>query len=291
MENYPLWILQDRCLSRRSDFFLAAEKFFYDELLRQGQQPILIYLWETIHPALVLGIGQDSRQEVYLDRARGEGVPVLRRRSGGGTVVHAPGNLCYSLFLPLSWDVALREVVSSFFYVGSWVSRALEELAVCARVVPLSDIAVCHPEEPTTMRKVSGNAQWRRRHYLLQHGTLLFQYDPLLWERLLQEPLKQPDYRQKRRHREFVLPLERFDVTVERWLPSFRRVLLQEWEKKSGRKPRENFFDVLLMDDDSSSAVQLFATDHYGALEKMTLDLYGQQESIDLSVWHCDHSS
>jgi lipoate-protein ligase A len=58
-------------------------------------------------------------------------------------------------------------------------------------------------------RKVSGNAQKRTRRALLHHGTILHAMDLSLIARFLAEPEKQPAYRGRRLHAEFVrnLPL------------------------------------------------------------------------------------
>ena len=59
-------------------------------------------------------------------------------------------------------------------------------------------------------RKVSGNAQLRGRYGLLHQGTLLTACDVDLLSRVLREPPRQPDYRKRRRHADFLgfLPLD-----------------------------------------------------------------------------------
>jgi lipoate-protein ligase A len=52
--------------------------------------------------------------------------------------------------------------------------------------------------------KFSGNAQRRKRRFLLFHGTILQDLDIELVERLLPMPSRQPDYRHNRPHREFL---------------------------------------------------------------------------------------
>jgi lipoate-protein ligase A len=57
-------------------------------------------------------------------------------------------------------------------------------------------------------RKFSGNAQYRRRHFLLFHGTFLHHFDISMIEKLLPIPSKQPAYRQNRSHSNFLTNLE-----------------------------------------------------------------------------------
>jgi lipoate-protein ligase A len=56
-------------------------------------------------------------------------------------------------------------------------------------------------------RKFSGNAQKRKRHALLFHGTLLLDFELGLIETYLRMPSKQPDYRDGRGHSDFVTNL------------------------------------------------------------------------------------
>ena len=56
--------------------------------------------------------------------------------------------------------------------------------------------------------KFSGNAQRRRRQWLLFHGTFLLEsFDVGLLEQCLRAPPRQPEYRQQRTHRDFVMKL------------------------------------------------------------------------------------
>jgi lipoate-protein ligase A len=59
-------------------------------------------------------------------------------------------------------------------------------------------------------KKISGNAQRRRKRFILHHGTLLYAIDPELMERYLIEPSDRPQYRGGRTHRGFIkcLPLD-----------------------------------------------------------------------------------
>jgi len=53
--------------------------------------------------------------------------------------------------------------------------------------------------------KFSGNAQRRKRRYLLFHGSFLLNLDIEHIERLLPMPSREPDYRHHRAHREFLM--------------------------------------------------------------------------------------
>ncbi|MFN3325312.1 MAG: biotin/lipoate A/B protein ligase family protein [Bryobacteraceae bacterium] len=184
---------------------LAVDERLFEELECDPARPGYLRVWESHAPAVVLG--RSGRREQEVDSAACErlGVPVLRRSSGGGTVVVGPGCLNYSLILSLESYTAFRDVRTSFCEILRWVVGALavEGLAVRGQ----SDLAIAD-------RKVSGSAQRRGRRVLLHHGTLLYGFDAELAERLLPMPPRRPEYRRDRSHREFLgnLPLGREEI-------------------------------------------------------------------------------
>jgi lipoate---protein ligase len=65
----------------------------------------------------------------------------------------------------------------------------------------ISDLAVAG-------KKCSGNAQQRKRTHLLHHGTLLCSFDLSQIPRYLGHPPREPDYRRRRPHLDFVTSLD-----------------------------------------------------------------------------------
>lgn len=187
----------------------AAENLALDEALLDAaednpESPEVLRLWECPQLAVVLGRANRADAEVNLAACEAAQVPVLRRASGGGAVLVGPGCLMYSLLL--SYDIRPR------FRVLDEVHRQV--LATVAaglnRLLDAPGLAAQGESDLTLGRhKVSGNSVRCKRNYLLYHGTLLYNFDLSLIERLLKPPTKQPKYRQAREHREFVanLPL------------------------------------------------------------------------------------
>jgi lipoate-protein ligase A len=164
--------------------------------------------WESPVHFVVLGYGNRAAQEVRLDACRAADVPVLRRCSGGGTVLQGPGCLNYSLALPIADDPQLESISAANRFIMARNQAALEEvLGKPVTVEGFTDLVVAG-------RKFSGNAQRRKRRSLLFHGTFLVSLDLTLVERLLLIPPRQPDYRRGRGHREFIenVPADRESV-------------------------------------------------------------------------------
>ena len=159
--------------------------------------------WESPVPFVVVGYGNEIVREVNVSACAADGVPVLRRCSGGGTVLQGPGCLNYALVLDLASDAALASVAGANRFILHRVTAALAGLLG-------EPVERCGDTDLVWRgRKFSGNAQRRRRTHLLFHGTLLLGFDLALVAKYLPPPSREPDYRQARPHGEFIanLPL------------------------------------------------------------------------------------
>lgn len=151
---------------------------------------------------VVLGYGNRVAAEVQVDACAADGIPVLRRASGGGTVVLGPGCLAYALVLPVSASPELESVTGTNRWILERNRAALGRLL--AREVSIQG----HTDLTLGDRKFSGNAQRRRRRSVLFHGTLLLDFDLDRLGRWLRMPSAEPAYRGGRGHDRFVTNLE-----------------------------------------------------------------------------------
>jgi lipoate---protein ligase len=156
--------------------------------------------WEWTAPAVVLGAAGRLTQEVHEDACRRDGVPILRRSSGGGTVLLGHGCLCFTLVLAYERAPQLTEIASSYRYILSRIAEALAARFPGIEPEGTSDLA-------RAGRKVSGNSQQRKRRHLLHHGTLLYDFDAKRLEHYLPPPRRQPEYRRLRGHDDFLANL------------------------------------------------------------------------------------
>src|SRR5687768_4381333 len=87
----------------------------------------VLRLWEPAAPFVVLG-RSSPLTEVDLEACRRDGVPVLRRSSGGGTVVAGPGCLMYAVVLDLERRPELRAIDRAHRWVLERLARRLSML-------------------------------------------------------------------------------------------------------------------------------------------------------------------
>ena len=150
-------------------------------------------------------------------------IPILRRCSGGGTVVQGPGCLNYTLVLPITKDGPLHSIAVANQFIMRRNRAAIESVGASLRArridggqrMPAANaIAIRgHTDLAIGGRKFSGNSQRRRKHFLLFHGTFLLNFDLALIGDLLRMPSKEPDYRESRKHADF---LTNINVSAEK---------------------------------------------------------------------------
>ncbi len=142
--------------STSSDPFLNLA--IEDNLLTDIQPgSMTLFLWRNA-PCVVIGRHQNPWIECDLTAMGANDVPLVRRRSGGGTVYHDLGNTNFTF-------LASSDRYDQHVHFGV-VLRALTDLGISAQVNKRNDIIV-------NGRKVSGSAFKRTRERSYHHGTLL----------------------------------------------------------------------------------------------------------------------
>ncbi len=158
-------------------------------------------IWAPSTHFVVAGYTNHILDEVRMDACVARGIPLYRRTSGGGTVVQGPGCLNYSVILRMERDHALENISSTGVYVLERIGGVVERLTGW----PVEQQG--HTDLVINGRKFSGNAQRRKNHAVLFHGTFLLDFDLEIIEDLLPMPTHQPDYREGRSHGEFLMNL------------------------------------------------------------------------------------
>jgi lipoate-protein ligase A len=166
----------------------------------------LLRFWWGGPPAVVMGSSEHPEQVAHVAECTRYGVSLLKRCSGGGTVLQTKDVLNYSLITPAPASLDVR----ASFCQGTEIIRAiLARFGIVGVPQGTSDVAVGD-------RKISGNAQAWRWKSLLVHGTLLVDFDFDLAEKLLKHPPREPDYRRGRNHRDFLVTLRALGVRASR---------------------------------------------------------------------------
>jgi lipoate-protein ligase A len=171
------------------------------ELCEAGSEDEVLRFWQPTQHFVVIGYSNSVETEVNVAFCQGQGVPILRRCTGGGTVLQGPGCLNYSLVLRIEGSDGLHSVATTNEFILQRQATALSAL-LGARVERKgqTDLAIGG-------LKFSGNAQRRKKRFLLFHGSFLLHFDLDLLEKALPMPSRQPDYRLGRGHVDFLMNL------------------------------------------------------------------------------------
>lgn len=146
---------------------LAVEEFLFSHTTED-----VFMLWQNA-PTVVIGKNQNAYAEVDLEYAKSNQINVARRITGGGAVYHDLGNVNYSYITSsnnlssLDFDTPSRAII-----------YALSKMGIKAILSGRNDILVGE-------KKISGNAQYSANGRILHHGTLLFDTDGAIMERIL----------------------------------------------------------------------------------------------------------
>ncbi|WP_336000343.1 lipoate--protein ligase family protein [Halorientalis halophila] len=166
---------------------MALDEIAAETAAAGGPRTLRVYRWEP--STLSLGYSQDpdTVDWEYCDR---EGVTVTRRPTGGGGIYHdSVGDVSYSIIAPA--DELPGDLLKSYELCCEPVLDAFERLGVPAQFAdekqpavyqPACYLRALHPAHDvvsaTDGRKLSGNAQYRRKDSIVQHGSLTYAARP-----------------------------------------------------------------------------------------------------------------
>ena len=153
-------------------------------------------MWESDSLFIVLGISNKEEKEVFLDKCQKDSIPIIKRASGGGTVLQGPGCLNYSLVLQIKEET--NTITSTNKWILSKQKKALQTLT--KKPIQVKG----HTDLTINQKKFSGNAQKRKRKTILFHGTILYNFQLEKIDYYLKHPPKEPPYRKKRSHDTFI---------------------------------------------------------------------------------------
>lgn len=193
-------------------FTAPAENLACDEALLEFCEmqngPELLRFWESPSYFVVLGYTKSLQQEMNVKECNRRDIPILRRCSGGGTVLQGRGCFNYSLICKIPDDEFPHNIPAT----NCRVMRLQRDIF---RALLPGETEICgHTDLTWNGRKFSGNAQRRKMKYFLFHGTVLLDFSLEMISAVLLMPEIQPEYRAHRAHEDFItnVPLQAQEV-------------------------------------------------------------------------------
>jgi lipoate-protein ligase A len=169
---------------------MALDEVAAETAAAGGPATVRTYRWDP--SCLTLGYRQDPATVDWAFCER-EGIDVTRRQTGGGGIYHdTRGDVAYSIAVPAA-DVP-GELLDCYHLLCEPVLDAFDRLGIDADYVeesvpelyrPACYLRELHPAHDVVAgggrdgvaeerRKIAGNAQYRKRDAVIQHGSLTF---------------------------------------------------------------------------------------------------------------------
>ncbi|MFC7131781.1 MULTISPECIES: lipoate--protein ligase family protein [Salinibaculum] len=161
---------------------MALDEIAAETAAAGGPRTVRVYRWEP--STLSLGYHQDPAT-IDWDFCEREGITVTRRPTGGGAIYHdSDGDISYSVVAPAeelpgnlmdSYELLCQPLFDAFDAMG--VDAAFAESEQPAIHEPACYLRELHPAHDVLAgdgRKISGNAQYRQRDSIIQHGSVTY---------------------------------------------------------------------------------------------------------------------
>jgi lipoate-protein ligase A len=179
-------------------------------------------VYRVQRPQVVLGRGSRPKRELHSAACLADGVPVWRRRGGGGAVVLDTGVVLVGVAVQIDGPLRLQRWFERFSH---WVIASLQAIEIDGvQRTGGSDLTIA--DSQGGLRKVGGACLYRSRDLVHYSTTLLVKAPFALMDKYLKHPPRAPAYRAGRAHRDFVsvLPTTRSAAEVEQALrPALKR--------------------------------------------------------------------
>lgn len=153
-------------VSHEPSFNIASEEYLLKE-----KEDFYIYVWRN-SPAVIVGVNQNTLSEINVNYLDSNNIKLVRRLTGGGAVYHDLNNVCYTVIAPYN------KGEETFKRFSSPVIAFLKTLGITAEFSGRNDILV-------DGKKISGTAETVYKDRIMHHGTLLFDTDFSVMEKVL----------------------------------------------------------------------------------------------------------
>jgi lipoate-protein ligase A len=173
---------------------------------------------EGTHPAIVMGISGKPEQLIHQAHLSANPIPVIKRFSGGGTVVVDEN----TLFITFIFTKTSHNFPSYPEPIMRWTEEIYKD------TFGLSEFALKENDYVIGERKCGGNAQYIKKYRWLHHTSFLFHFDPNRMDYLLHPP-KTPTYRAGRKHTDFLCTLSEHFETQQEFVIALKNTLAKRY--------------------------------------------------------------
>lgn len=195
-----------------------------EEALLRADERNWCIINSNVAPAIVMGLSAKPEEMIHLDLAQRDKIPLIKRFSGGGTVVVDEN----TLFMTFICQTEGLQVDPTPHAIMRWSENFYAPLFAHPRFQLRENDYVLGDH------KFGGNAQYIRKGRWLHHTSFLWDYHPSKME-YLRMPKKRPCYRAERAHSNFLCTLKEHYPSKESLLERFEKRLGEVFQVKKYR--------------------------------------------------------
>ena len=165
-------------------------------------------------PRIVMGISGKPHDLINMNKIAEEPIPLIKRYSGGGTVIVDANTLFVSFIFQ-------KDVHSFPCYpepILRWSEKFYQE------ALPIPNFELRENDYVIGEKKCGGNAQYIKKSRFVHHTTFLWDYTSSKMDYLLQ-PRKTPEYRSGRSHEAFLCRMKDHLPSEEAFFSGIRSTL------------------------------------------------------------------
>lgn len=177
-----------------------------DFIIFNSKKEFDFFVWNPDKTYIVLGRANKAEDSVYIKTAQENNVEILKRPSGGESVILSSKTIVISVKLTIKNYLNTHKY---FKIINKQIISALHNLGIKnLNMKGISDISIGE-------MKILGSSIYRKSDTLFYHAVLNVSESTKEIEKYLKHPEREPDYRIGRSHNEFVTSLKNETYTLE----------------------------------------------------------------------------
>ena len=176
------------------------------------------YVWQPDGTYIVLGRANNSESSVYFELAQRDGIKIVKRPSGGESVILTQNMIVFSMKINI---IKLKKPRYIFDIINKHIINSLNKIGIeNLNSRGISDISIFD-------KKILGSAMYLKNNILFYHAVLNVKEDVSLISKYLKHPGREPDYRAGRNHNDFVTSLaaEGYNIEIPLIIDAIRKAI------------------------------------------------------------------
>lgn len=160
--------------------------------MQEKEPTIRFYGWNP--PCVSLGRNQ-SANNINIQFCKKNGIDIVKRATGGRGLLH-DDEVTYSFVCPTDFLNSGESVITSYKEISAAIIEGFKNIDINLELGGKKKIEASHDycmllstgaDLSYNGTKLIGSAQFRKQGYILQHGSILFSYNPEIIEKIFNE--------------------------------------------------------------------------------------------------------